>query len=222
MSQPGGVDAVRRSVSPGSLKRKRGLADYTSSRLAQNAAKSAQLTTSASSAANSRIPTGPVSASKYYRSPDSDEPQYSESGDLLHGVGSASSLTSAASSVFSHGSHSTAQNRASSLANGHTPLTNHTESSPAKTFSPSAAQASAAMFAPKGTLSAPTMSPSEASTSRNERTPMHLPAGKVKGYRAVFDPELVSGLKKEEKKKATFIKKEFGLEVRKTFHTLTT
>jgi len=65
------------------------------------------------------------------------------------------------------------------------------------------------------------MPSSEANHSRDERTPMHLPPGKAKGYRAVFDPELASGLKREERKKATFIKKEFGLEVRQTFHTLT-
>lgn len=218
MSQPSGADAVRRSVSPGSLKRKRGLADYTSSRRAQEASKTARNPNSASASANSHIPTGPSGAGKQYRSPASDELQRSDSGDLLQGVGSASSLTSAASSVFSHGSHAGAQNRA---ANGLTPLTTHSESSPSKPFSPRAAHSSADMSAPNGTQSAPAMPSSAANHSRNERTPMHLSPGKAKGYRAVFDPELASGLKREERKKATFIKKEFGLEVRHTFHILT-
>jgi histone-lysine N-methyltransferase SETD1 len=40
------------------------------------------------------------------------------------------------------------------------------------------------------------------------------PPGKVKGYRAVWDPELDNKLSKEERKRATFRKKDFGAEVR--------
>ena len=40
------------------------------------------------------------------------------------------------------------------------------------------------------------------------------PPGKAKGYRVVWDPELDNKLSKEERKRATPRKKEFGTEVR--------
>jgi histone-lysine N-methyltransferase SETD1 len=46
------------------------------------------------------------------------------------------------------------------------------------------------------------------------------PPGKVKGYRAVWDPELDNKLSREERKRATFKKREFGTEVRYKFHIL--
>ena len=49
---------------------------------------------------------------------------------------------------------------------------------------------------------------------------MQLPPGKVKGYRAVWDPELDSKLSKEERKRATLRKRDFGAEVRYIFHIL--
>jgi len=222
MSQPGGVDAVRRSDSPGSVKRKRGLADYTNSIRSQGGSvKTAKLADGATSS-SSLLRAASTSSGQHYRSPDSDELQQSDSGDLLHGVGSASSLTSAASSVFSHNSHAAAQNRALSHANGFTPLTNHTDSSPPKTSSPRAAHSSIGMPAPNGTHAASSLPTPHAnhdtSKSHGERPSMHLPPGTAKGYRAVWDPDLESRLSREERKRATVRRKEFGLEVRNMFH----
>lgn len=216
MSQTGGVPAVRRSVSPGSLKRKRGLSDYTKSQRARLAG--GELTSS--SPRHSAAP----ALHKQYPSPDSDEPRRSETGGLLHGANSTSSLNSAASSVFSQGSQSLGQNRASSLANGLTPLTNHSDSSPAKTSSPRAAHISADMSSTNGVHASSDMRSSNiAETSSKSRAPgdrpsMQLPPGKVKGYRAVWDPELDGRLKREERKRAQIRTKEFGLEVRNIFH----
>lgn len=211
MSQLGDVP---RSVSPGSLKRKRGIAEYTSSQRAKLAA-GASLSNSPRAS----------NYQKQYPSPDADEPQRSEAGDTSHVAASTSSLNSAASSVFSHGSQTTGQNRASSLANGLTPLTNHSDSSPAKTSSPRAAHVPVEMSATNGTHTSSDMRSSSAaqasSNSRAERPSMQLPPGKVKGYRAVWDPDLDGRLKREERKRATVRTKEFGLEVRKIFYILT-
>ena len=47
------------------------------------------------------------------------------------------------------------------------------------------------------------------------------PPGKAKGYRVVWDPELDGKLSREERKRATIRKREFGTEVRyKIFHIL--
>lgn len=216
MSQTGGVPAVRRSVSPGSLKRKRGLSEYTKSQRAR-------LAGSESTSGSPHLSAAPT-LHKQYPSPDSDEPRRSETGGLLHGANSTSSLNSAASSVFSQGSQSWGQNRASSLANGLTPLTNHSDSSPAKTSSPRAAHISAGMSSTNGVhASSDVRSSSAAEISSKSRPPgdrpsMQLPPGKVKGYRAVWDPELDGRLKREERKRAQIRTKEFGLEVRNTFH----
>lgn len=215
MSQTGGVPAVRRSVSPGSLKRKRGLTDYTKSQRAR-------LAEGASSSSSPRLSVA-SNLHKQYPSPDSDEPRRSETGDLLHGTNSTSSLNSAASSVFSQGSQSAGQNRAASLANGLTPLTNHTDSSPAKTSSPRAAHISAEMSTANGTHASSDVrssNPDASAKSRasGDRPSMQLPPGKVKGYRAVWDPELDGRLKREERKRAQIRTKDFGLEVRNIFH----
>lgn len=218
MSQTGGELAVRRSVSPGSLKRKRGLTDYTKSQRAR-------LAEGTSSSNSQRLSAAP-NLHKQYPSPDSDEPRRSETGDISHGANSTSSLNSAASSVFSQGSQSAGQNRATPLANGLTPLTNHSDSSPAKTSSPRAAHKSAEMSTTTNGTHAADMRSSynEESTSKSratgDRPSMQLPPGKVKGYRAVWDPELDSRLKREERKRAQVRTKDFGLEVRNTFYNL--
>jgi histone-lysine N-methyltransferase SETD1 len=223
MSQYGDVEGVRDS--PGALKRKRGLADYTNSLRSQGGAtKSVKLADGASSNSSLLRTASTSSNGKNYRSPDSDEQQQSDSGDLLHGVGSASSLNSTASSVFSHNSHATAHNKAVSHANGLTPLTNHTDSSPPKTSSPRAANTSTGMSASNGTHATSAQSASYANHDtfpiQSERPSMHLPLGTAKGYRAVWDPDLESRLSKEERKRATVRRKEFGLEVCNTFYKL--
>jgi histone-lysine N-methyltransferase SETD1 len=134
----------------------------------------------------------------------------SEHGDMLGGIGSASSLGSTASSVFS-------QSR-KSLSNGLTPLTNHTDSSPQKGNSPLHSHVTAGMAAANGTELRTPVSESNEQPAHKTRPQMLPPPGKIKGYRAVWDPELDVKLSKEERKRATQRKKEFGLEVRYNHH----
>lgn len=212
MSQSaGGVHALQRSPSPGSLKRKR--EHYA----AREPAKSARLTNG--------VAADHLHSAKHHRSPASDELQPADSGDLLHGIGSASSLASTASSVFSYKAQALADPRKASLSNGLTPLTNHTESSPAKGNSP---HPPAHMASSNGTLLGtsthaphPYNTPEPSTSSLHERPQMLPPRGKAKGYRVVWDPELDNKLGKEERKRATARRKEFGTEVRNTrFHNL--
>ncbi|CAK3848110.1 Histone-lysine N-methyltransferase, H3 lysine-4 specific [Lecanosticta acicola] len=160
-------------------------------------------------------------ASNSYISPDSDGMQTeneTENGDLLHGEGSASSLgSSAASSVFTHSSHAfTNNNRKTSAGNGLTPLTNHTESSPPKGNSPPHSKNTTAMASVDGILAASHTSAAHMTSQPTQQPPprpqMLPPPGKVKGYRAVWDPELDGKLSKEERKRAIPKKREFGTE----------
>ena len=230
-SQSGGaVESGRRSISPGSLKRKRDSLNISHSRAALNEpSKTARLTNGATSLANPsslhNISSASGSSTKPYTSPDSDEMQQSDPGDLLRGVGSASSLNSAASSVFSHHSQAFAHNRNASTVNGLTPLTNHTESSPLKGNSPHHMKSTMETSNVNGAVAtshtpASDIAPSEPPHLQKERPRMLPPPGKAKGYRVVWDPELDVKLSKEERKRATSRKKEFGTEVRSTFRYL--
>ena len=208
----GEVAAAQRSASPvGSLKRKR-LSPPSPSAASKSVrihgAPSLSLSQPASKSA------ADAQAASHYRSPDSDEMLQSENGDLLRGVGSASSLTSTASSVFSHNSH--AHHRNASLVNGLTPLTNDADFSPAKGNSPQHAKSTSTMASSNGVIAASHVP----SASRSERPRMLPPPGTAKGYRVVWDPELDKQLSKEERKRATPRKKEFGTEVRYIFHNL--
>ena len=229
MSQSGGgVEAIRRSASPGSLKRKRDSPAFAHSHTSpREASKSAKLTNGASSLdprLQSASSSSDAQPSKHYRSPDSDDMHQADSGDLLHGVGSASSLNSAASSVFSHNSQAFAQNRKGSLANGFTPLTSNTDSSPPKNSSPRHLKSSTDMASTNG-ASAASLVPAfdatpEPTLSRKQRPQMLPPPGTAKGYRVVWDPELDNKLSKEERKRATPRRREFGTEVRYIFEIL--
>ncbi|TKA72426.1 hypothetical protein B0A55_05400 [Friedmanniomyces simplex] len=209
----GGVETLRRSASPGTLKRKRDgrASPSTFSKSAKLAASTTAFTTSRLSTTTSADP-----RTKHYRSPDSDETPQSDSGDTLRGVGSASSHASNASSVFSSNSHAFAQNRKASLANGLTPMTSLSDSSPPKQSSPPPSKSAADMAATNGAFgtshdpaSHPILEPPAA---RKERPQMLPPRGKAKGYRVVWDPELDGKLSKEERKRATLRKREFGTE----------
>lgn len=231
MSQSGGrVEEGRRSISPGSLKRKReSLANPHSRASPHEPSSSIRLTNGAQTPADSSTHINTSGANgqvnRTYTSPDSDETHQSDPGDLLRGVGSASSLNSAASSVFSHNSQAFAHNRNASAINGLTPLTNHTDSSPPKGNSPQYVKsamdksntngATAASYTPASATAS-----SQPSHPRKERPQMLPPPGKAKGYRVVWDPELDNKLSKEERKRATHRKKEFGTEVRNTFQNL--
>lgn len=229
MSQSGGLDAISsssRSNSPGSLKRKRDTPDPSQSRLAagvtSNSAGFASGAPSSTTRPSHDMASGNGAVSKQYTSPDSDEMQ-TDNGDMLRGLGSASSRTSAASSVFTQNSHAFAQNRKGSAANGLTPLTNLTESSPPKGNSPLPSKPASAMESIDGVVASTHVPASDGNDLDQERTtrPQMLPPpGKVKGYRAVWDPELDGKLSKEERKRATYRKRDFGAEVRYIFHIL--
>ena len=230
MSQSGhGVEATRRSASPGSLKRKRDSPAFPHSRPSpREMSNGAKLANGGTSLHDPRIHINSSAAdgttTKQYTSPDSDEMHQSDPGDLLRGVGSASSLNSTASSVFSHNSQAFAHNRKASVANGLTPLTNHTESSPPKGNSPQNPKSATDMASSNGVFATSHVPASdttpEPSQPRTERPQMLLPPGQAKGYRVVWDPELDGKLSKEERKRATPRRREFGTEVRYTFHDL--
>ncbi|KAF2149817.1 histone H3-K4 methyltransferase Set1 [Myriangium duriaei CBS 260.36] len=139
-------------------------------------------------------------------------------GDLLNGVGSASSLGSSATSVFSSSLPPNGINGKSVLWNS-TPLTS-SESSPPKIFSP----------LPTGTpgksrlngVTHPDLAPISSRPQSTNATPLpspprdrksaRPPPGEIKGYRAVWDPELDGKLGKEEKRKMKPKLKQFGSE----------
>ncbi|KAK0263475.1 hypothetical protein B0A54_00833 [Friedmanniomyces endolithicus] len=212
-SDGGGVETLRRSASPGTLKRKRdGRASPTTfSKSAKLAASTTAFTASKLSTSTSADP-----RNKHYRSPDSDETPQSDSGDTLRGIGSASSHASTASSVFSSNSHAFVQNRKASLANGLTPMTSLSDSSPPKPSSPPPSKSAADMVATNGAFATsrePASDPVlEPPAARQERPQMLPQRGKAKGYRVVWDPELDGKLSKEERKRATLRKREFGTE----------
>ena len=236
MSQPpGGVEAINRSASPGTLKRKRDTPNFSYSRpsdgnltktakLAKGGANSPSLLHSHTNATSQRAEQATAGAhgpsAKLYRSPDSDEMHQSDSGDTLQGVGSASSLASTASSVFSSNSQAFAHNRKASLANGLTPMTSHSDSSPPKTSSPHASKAAAEMASIDGAHVA-SVDITPAPTPAHKTRPQMLPPPRTaRGYRAVWDPEMDNKLSKEERKRAIVRKREFGTEVRSEFHSL--
>jgi [histone H3]-lysine4 N-trimethyltransferase SETD1 len=216
----GGVEAVR-SASPGTLKRKRELSHSRSSPGAPPKNTKYGNGTFTSSRLSNSTSADVRDAAQHYRSPDSDEMHQSDSGEALRGIGSASSLASTASSVFSaSNAHAYAQNRKASLANGLTPLTSHSDSSPPKLTSPPNSRSAADMAAnPADGASATAHMPSS-DTTHKERPRMLPPPGKAKGYRVVWDPELDGKLSREERKRATLRKRDFGTEVRCTFHNL--
>ncbi|KAK5134305.1 hypothetical protein LTR08_006734 [Meristemomyces frigidus] len=212
----GGVEGVSRSVSPGTLKRKREMAGFTHSPTANTTADKLSSSNTFTSSRLSHGTSADGRTTTKYRSPDSDEMQQSDSGDTLRGIGSASSLASTASSVFSSNSHAFAQNRKASLMNGLTPLTSHSDSSPPKPSSPPTSKATANMASTNGLLATARLpasdTPPEPPAAHKERPRMLPSPGKAKGYRVVWDPELDGKLSKEERKRATLRKREFGTE----------
>ncbi|EMC91362.1 hypothetical protein BAUCODRAFT_80239 [Baudoinia panamericana UAMH 10762] len=213
MSHSGGVvETLRRSASPGTLKRKRD--GHSAPNTFSKAAKLSHATTSSTNAHRPGGIGANGDAHKQYRSPDSDET--ADSGDVIRGVGSASSLASTASSH----SHASASNRKSSRANGLTPLTSMSDSTPPKQHSPSNEEM--ATFGAVDTASHIPASNAtlEPCSAQKERPRMLPPPGKAKGYRVVWDPDLDNKLGKEERKRATLRKRDFGTEVRDSFHIL--
>lgn len=219
----GDLRASSRPASPGSLKRKRDIREAGSrAMIPTSTSLSNGVAPSMNGHRHSMAASNGVRAHQY-TSPDSDEMQ-TDQGDMLHGVGSASSRGSAASSVFTHTSHAFAHNSKASTGNGLTPLTNHTDSSPPKGNSPRYSKTAADMASIDGAITTtlvPTSDITPQPPQERAQRPQMLPLpGTVKGYRAVWDPELDGKLSKEERKRATFRKRDFGAEVRFIFHIL--
>ncbi|KAK5109761.1 hypothetical protein LTR62_006601 [Meristemomyces frigidus] len=165
----GGLETLRRSASPGTLKRKR------DARLSPSTTtKSIKLHNTLSSSTSRQPSSDRVDANKQYRSPDSDEAHPSDSGDTSRGI----------------------------------------DSSPPKQRSPTYAQSASAMATLNGAphASASDRTP-EPPMTQKERPQMLPPPGKAKGYRVVWDPELDGKLSKEERKRATLRKRDFGTEI---------
>lgn len=153
-----------------------------------------------------------------------DEIHRCESGDLLNGVGSASSLASTVSSVFSNNqtTMSSYPGQTSSL-HALTPLTNTDSSPPGKPLSPRSAKLSDDTM--HATTTSPYTAPS-ADLSQNvseTMTPVHTPPehgrqarpgpGEPKGFRLFYDPMLdpkLSQLSQSEQKKPKPRYKTFG------------
>ncbi|KAL1304848.1 hypothetical protein AAFC00_003773 [Neodothiora populina] len=140
-----------------------------------------------------------------------------DSGSLLDGMGSASSLASNSSSVFSANAQAVRSNGNLSSA---TPLT-HPDSSPLKPLSPYPAAKSSRQN-PLDTQSphafagteTPVGAPDQLTPPPSDRPQPRPPQGQSKGYRAVYDPELDNKLSKEEKKRGgrLYKSREFGTE----------
>ncbi|TKX20343.1 histone-lysine N-methyltransferase-2 [Elsinoe australis] len=150
------------------------------------------------------------------RRPDS---KVEDAGDLLNGVGSSSSLNSTASSVFSTNTQAHKLNGRTSAWSS-TPLTS-SEPSPPKAPSPMPAAttsrshmngASNHHLAPD-TSRIHSGSVTPLASPPRDRKQARPPPGEVKGYRAVWDPELDNKLGKETTRKMKPKVKTFGTEV---------
>ena len=158
--------------------------------------------------------------STHLSSIDREDRRRHDSGDILNGVGSASSLTSTSSSGFSANSHAVRHNGKMSTS-AFTPLT-QPDSSPSKAASPLSIPKSEQVRmggSPMAFLAADvdrvhSQNATPAPSSPQDRPQIRPPQGEVKGYRAVWDPELDSKLGKEEKRKMKPKIRPFGAEVR--------
>jgi [histone H3]-lysine4 N-trimethyltransferase SETD1 len=159
-------------------------------------------------------------------SPEDNELRRRDTGDLLNGVGSASSLTSTASSVFSSNNNGSATVGYKGLASdlhALTPITNAESSPPGKALSPRLANA----YLEKVSLArstnhdrrekdgiargAATITPN--STPPQVRLQARPGPGEVKGFKTTYDPELDPKLSSKDKKKAKVRRETFGQEV---------
>lgn len=144
-------------------------------------------------------------------------------GDLLNGVGSASS-TSTVSSVFStcHRATGMAHQSGTHNATALTPLTNTDSSPPGKAMSPPYNRVIHHMDMVPSVSSRSPMQPCAAANSET-LTPVNTPplAGsqafstsrEIKGYRATYDPDLDKKLSSKERKTLKVRYKAFGEEV---------
>ncbi len=147
-------------------------------------------------------------------------------GDLLNGVGSASSLTSTVDSVFSHNSHSNPVIKTGSGAgfSSMTPLTNHESSPPERSYSPRFEKLTTdikhvstsgfnyhveAIQLPRST----SVSITPIATPPQKSVRARPGPGELKGFKALYDPELDQKLAAKDKKKVKVRYKKIGEEV---------
>ncbi|KAF2099210.1 histone H3-K4 methyltransferase Set1 [Rhizodiscina lignyota] len=160
---------------------------------------------------------------KIFTARDDDDSHKGDNGDLLNGVGSASSLASTASSVFSHGAQPNMATYTGVSGHQHalTPLTNTDSSPPGKNLSPRSAKAPSDLM----TLKSAELYATADVTSNNVSetiTPIHTPPethqqarpgpGEEKGSKLVWDPELDEKLSAKDKKRFKAKYKQFGHE----------
>jgi histone-lysine N-methyltransferase SETD1 len=204
---------------------------------AQHSSSAAPLTVAAESASSSskrsRLDTNTHhsgSSAQHRSAPHADnearEPQRVSPDDLLIHVGSASSLSSAASSVFSTNFATSSYSGATFSMAALTPLTNAESSPPGKPLSPSSTKRSFEQMQ-NGAGTSPYLAPSGDSRAVSATiTPVQTPPepnlqarpgpGVVKGSKLIYDPEVDQNLSSKERKKYKPRYKDFGAEVRST------
>lgn len=143
------------------------------------------------------------------------------SGDVLNGVGSASSLSSTVSSVFSNNNSLAMPFYPGATLSSLTPLTNTDLSPPGKT--PSRNTSKPPHVSMLTGIASPYGAPADPSHNESETiTPVHTPPepnlqarpgpGERKGYKTIYDPELDPKLASKDKKKQKPRVKYFGEE----------
>jgi histone-lysine N-methyltransferase SETD1 len=157
---------------------------------------------------------------------DGQQPQRVSPDDLLNTVGSASSLSSAASSVFSTNLAASSYNGTTANMASLTPLTNAESSPPSKPLSPPSGKRTFEQMQ-NGATTSPYLAPSVDSRAVSATiTPVQTPpepnlqarpgSGAVKGSKLIYDPEIDQNLSSKERKKYKPRYKDFGAEVRST------
>ncbi|GAB7353299.1 hypothetical protein MBLNU459_g3799t1 [Dothideomycetes sp. NU459] len=142
-----------------------------------------------------------------------------DAGDLLNGIGSASSLGSTESSVFSSTANAARSNSKMSGGAALTPLT-QPSSSPSKPLSPypgskpahTSSMANSSHPRPSATPKAFAQNATSRTSPPHNRPQARPPPGAAKGYRASWDPDLDNKLGKEEKKRSQIKTRSFGTE----------
>jgi histone-lysine N-methyltransferase SETD1 len=157
---------------------------------------------------------------------EGQEPQRVSPDDLLNTVGSASSLSSTASSVFSTNLAVGAYNSTTANMASLTPLTNAESSPPGKPLSPLSGKRTFEQMQ-NGAVTSPYLAASADSRAVSATiTPVQTPpepnlqarpgSGVVKGSKLIYDPEIDQNLSSKERKKYKPRYKDFGAEVRST------
>jgi len=151
-----------------------------------------------------------------------DEPQVISPGDLVNSIGSASSLSSAASSVFSSNpSTMPTYGAGASGAPSLTPITNTESSPPTKTLSPRAAKRTYDQM--QNGTSPYRANDTSSHNATGTMTPIQTPPDPpkqarpgpkdIKGIKCTYDPEIDDKLSSADRKRYKARYKAFGAEV---------